>query len=349
MPLPFTRGRALARDAYLPWAMRQAHDTPGPREANGAILADLAGGASEITLEIDPSGKAGIAARTPDELESVLRDVMLDLAPVHVRAGIWDIEVAGMLLAVLKSCRAIAGGGLGLSAALGEQAGKRIALAAEARAVSPALRAFRADGRAVFEAGGTEVQELGFAAASAAETIEHLVASGWDAGDAAATIEVELAADTDIHLTIAKLRAMRLVWAQIMDAWAVTDDRAALYLHVTTAERGLSGVDPWTNLVRAACAGFAGTAGGADALTITPMTRPLGRSTAFSRRLARNLHILLAEETHAGLVNDPAGGSYLHETLSHRLAEAAWSEMQRIIGLGGASAALRSDAWRTDI
>ena len=346
---PFTRGRILARDTYLPWAMRQAHDTPAPRDANTAILADLAGGASEITLLIDPAGKSGIAARHADELEATLADVMLDLAPVHLRAGPWDIEAADLLLAVLKTRDSVAGAGLGLSAALGQEAGKRIALAARAREISPAIRAFRADGRAVFEAGGTEVQELAFAAASAAEAIEALVNSGWEAGNAAATIELELAADTDIHLTIAKLRAMRLIWAQMMDAWGVSDDRAALYLHATTAERGLSAIDPWTNLIRAACAGFAATAGGADALTITPMTRASGRSTPFSRRLARNLHILLAEESHAGKVNDPAGGSYLHETLSHRLAEAAWSEMQRIIGLGGASAAMRSDAWKADI
>ncbi|GGH00184.1 MAG TPA: hypothetical protein DF715_07985 [Oceanicaulis sp.] len=346
---PFTRGRILARDTYLPWAMRQAHDTPAPRDANTAVLADLAGGASEITLLIDPAGKSGIAARHADELEATLADVMLDLAPVHLRAGPWDIEAADLLLAVLKTRDSVAGAGLGLSAALGQEAGKRIALAARAREISPAIRAFRADGRAVFEAGGTEVQELAFAAASAAEAIEALVNSGWEAGNAAATIEVELAADTDIHLTTAKLRAMRLIWAQMMDAWGVSDDRAALYLHATTAERGLSAIDPWTNLIRAACAGFAATAGGADALTITPMTRASGRSTPFSRRLARNLHILLAEESHAGKVNDPAGGSYLHETLSHRLAEAAWSEMQRIIGLGGASAAMRSDAWKADI
>lgn len=346
---PFTRGRILARDTYLPWAMRQAHDTPAPRDANTAVLADLAGGASEITLLIDPAGKSGIAARHADELEATLADVMLDLAPVHLRAGPWDIEAADLLLAVLKTRDSVAGAGLGLSAALGQEAGKRIALAARAREISPAIRAFRADGRAVFEAGGTEVQELAFAAASAADAIEALVNSGWEAGNAAATIEVELAADTDIHLTTAKLRAMRLIWAQMMDAWGVSDDRAALYLHATTAERGLSAIDPWTNLIRAACAGFAATAGGADALTITPMTRASGRSTPFSRRLARNLHILLAEESHAGKVNDPAGGSYLHETLSHRLAEAAWSEMQRIIGLGGASAAMRSDAWKADI
>lgn len=346
---PFTRGRTPARDAYLPWAMRQAHDTPGPRDANTAILADLAGGASEITLLIDPTGQSGIAARTASEMESVLREVLLDLAPVHLRAGKWDIEAAGVLMDVLQRRASVAVGGLGLSATLGQQAEKRIALATRARNISPAIRAFRADGRAVFEAGGTEVQELAFAAASAAEAIEALVEAGWDAGDAATSIEVELAADTDIHLTIPKLRAMRLVWAQLMDAWGVTDARAALYLHATTAERALSATDPWTNLIRAACAGFAGTAGGADALTITPITRASGRSTPFSRRLARNLHILLAEETHAGKINDPAGGSFLHETLSHQLAEAAWGEMQRIIGLGGASAALRSEAWKADI
>lgn len=346
---PYARGALLARDAWLPWTMRQAHDSPAPREANTAILADLAGGASEITLLIDPSGKAGIAARNGAELETVLSEVMLDLAPVHLRAGDWDIEAAGLLLDHLEKQTGLAGGGLGLSAALGKDRAARLALARRAHALSPVIRAFRADGRAVFEAGGTEVQELAFAAASAAEALEALVGDGWEPGDAAATIEVELAADTDTHLTIAKLRAMRLIWAQMMDAWGVRDDRAALRLHATTAERGLSALDPWTNLIRAACAGFAATAGGADALTITPLTRAVGRSTAFSRRLARNLHILLAEETHAGKVNDPAGGSFLHETLSHRLAEAGWGGMQHILSLGGASAALTSKTWRGDI
>lgn len=346
---PFVRGANLARDAWLPWAMRQSPDTPAPAAANDAILADLAGGASEITLLIDPSGKTGIAARNLAELETVLSDVMLDLAPVHLRAGGWDIEAAGLLLDLLETRGKIAGAGLGLSAALGQASDKRLALARRAKEVSPAIRAFRADGRAIFEAGGTEVQELAFAAASAAEAIEALVAGGWEPGDAAATIEVELAADTDIHLTIAKLRAMRLIWAQMMEAWGVDDKRAGLQLHATTSERGLSALDPWTNLIRAACAGFAGTAGGADALTITPLTRALGRSTPFSRRLARNLHILLAEESHAGRINDPAGGSYLHETLSHKLADAAWGEMQRIVKLGGASAALKEKSWRGDI
>lgn len=340
---PFTRGLNPARDPFVPWEMRQGADSADPKAANTAILDDLAGGVSAITLTLDPTGKTGIAVRTLAELETALDGVLLDLAPVHLDAGGHDIEAAGVLLDLLEKAGDIAGGGLGLSALLASDGSKdRIALARRAHTLSPKLRAVRVDAAQVYEAAGSEAQELGFALAAGAEAMTALIEAGFTPDEAAGTIEASLAADTDFHMTIAKLRALRLVWAQMLAAFGCSADACGVYLHAITGARMLSARDPWTNLIRAASAGFAGVAGGADALTVRPITQGLGPSTAFSRRLARNLHILLAEESHAGKAADPAGGSFLHETLTHRLAEAGWTVFQTIEARGGASAVLTS-------
>lgn len=340
---PFIRGLAPARDPFVPWEMRQSADTADPKAANAAILDDLAGGVSALTLTLDPAGRAGIAARNRAELETILDGVMLDLAPVHLDARGHDIEAAGLLLDLLEKADDIAGGGLGLSALLASKGGEeRIALARRAHVLSPKLRAIRVDAVQIYEAAGSEAQELGFALAAGAEAMAALIEAGLAPDEAAARIEVSLAADTDFHLSIAKLRAIRLGWAQMLAAFGCSAEACGVYLHAITGARMLSARDPWTNLIRAASAGFAGVAGGADALTVRPITQGLGPSTAFSRRLARNLHILLAEESHAGKAADPAGGSALHETLTHRLAEAGWKVFQAIEAQGGASAVLTS-------
>lgn len=340
---PFIRGLAPARDPFVPWEMRQSADSADPKAANGAILDDLAGGVSALTLTLDPTGKTGISARNRAELETVLDGVMLDLAPVHLDAGAYDIEAAGLLLDMLENAGDIAGGGLGLSALLASKGGEdRVALTRRARALSPCLRPIRVDAGQIYEAAGSEAQELGFALAAGAEAMTALIEAGLAPDEAAESIEVSLAADTDFHLTIAKLRAIRPGWAQMLAAFGCSAEACGVYLHAITGARMLSARDPWTNLIRAASAGFAGVAGGADALTVRPITQGLGPSTAFSRRLARNLHILLAEESHAGKAADPAGGSFLHETLTQRLAEAGWKVFQSIEAKGGASAVLTS-------
>ncbi|MFN3834320.1 MAG: methylmalonyl-CoA mutase family protein [Glycocaulis sp.] len=340
---PFIRGLNPARDPFVPWEMRQSADSADPKAANAAILEDLAGGVSAVTLTLDPTGRTGIAVRNRAELETVLDGVMLDLAPVHLDARGHDVEAAGLLLDLLEKAGDIAGGGLGLSALLASNGGgDRVALARRARMLSPKLRAIRVDAAQIYEAAGSEAQELGFALAAGAEAMTALIEAGFTPDEAAGTLEVSLAADTDFHLSIAKLRAIRLVWAQMLAAFGCSQGACGAYVHTITGARMLSARDPWTNLIRAASAGFAGVAGGADALTVRPITQGVGPSNAFARRLARNLHILLAEESHAGKAADPAGGSFLHETLTHRLAEAGWTVFQSIEAQGGASAALTS-------
>ena len=339
---------AAPRDIHLPWAMRQSLVEATPEAANAAALDDLMGGVSELELHLHSTGQFGLQANEPDLLDTALKGVDLTLAPVHLDSLDGQGHHAHLLLALLARRRIdgeAVSGGLGLhpveraarqGVALDQQCfPKAVELVQLTQAAFPNMQVFRLDAALAFEAGGSEVQELALMAASAATYMRLMLEAGLDAGTAAGLIEARLAADTDIHLTIAKLRAARRLFARIAESFGAPDTARRLKLHATTARRMLSASDPWTNLIRNACAGFAAAAGGADAMTVRPLTEAIGRPTPFARRVARNLHILLAEESHLGKVTDPAAGSYLHESLADALAQNAWALFQEIEGKGG--------------
>lgn len=339
---------AAPRDLYLPWGIRQTLVEAGPERANAAALDDLMGGVSELELRLDPTGQFGLKANEIELLDAALKGVDLTIAPIHLDSLGGQGHHAHLLL-TLFARRRIDGetveGGLGLhpveraarqGIALDDQCfPKAKALTELAQAAFPNLKIFRCDAAHMFESGASESQELAIMAASVATYMRLMMETGLDANSAAKAIEARLAADADIHLTIAKLRAARRLFARITESFGATGEARRLSLHATTARRMLSASDAWTNLIRNACAGFAAAAGGADAITVRPMTEAIGRPTGFARRVVRNLHILLAEESHLGTVTDPAAGSYLHETLADSLAQSAWAQFQEIERRGG--------------
>lgn len=312
------------RDLHLPWQIRQVFAEADTGGANKAILADLMGGASEIGLLIDPDGKWGTAIASADDLDTALADVDLSIAPVHIEpASVGDRAELAKKLTDLGADT----GGLGLA----PDHPDAVPLAND----YPGWTVTSVDARCVHESGGSEVQEIAYAAAGLAEIIGQFVEQGESAAAAAGQCEVLLAVDADIHLSICKLRAARVVLGQIAKAYDVD---AAVRLRAITSARMMTRKDPWTNLIRLSAAGFAGAVGGADVMTVLPATLALGRPDRLARRVARNLHILLQEESHTGVVNDAAAGSYLHETLTAELARNAWNTFQQIEADGGFSA-----------
>ena len=347
---PFIRGLHAQRDAFLPWGVRQSVDHPDPKVANAHLLEELNGGASQIALKLDPTGEFGVAARTLDELKIVLDAVMLDLAPVHITPSRMAPQYAALFLALLDDSgldgKAIKGG-LGLSpigqkslagggaASLAERLTRTAEAAAYAAERYPGLRVVAITATAPHEAGGSEAQEIAFACAGGASYMRAFIDHGLSPDQAANALEFSFAADADIHLTIAKLRAARRAWARVAESFGVSEDQRKMRLNAVTSARMLTARDPYTNLIRNACAGLAAAAGGADSLTVRPFTEAAGPATPFARRMARNLQILLMEESHLGKVADPAGGGFLHETLGARIAEAGWSLFQEIERRGG--------------
>jgi methylmalonyl-CoA mutase len=196
-----------------------------------------------------------------------------------------------------------------------------------------------ADGRPVHDAGGSEAQELAFALSLAVAYLRALEAGGIALDAASAAISFRLSADADQFLTIAKFRALRVLWARVEAACALAPKPT--FIAAETAWRMLTQRDAYVNMLRATMAVFAAGLGGANAVTVLPHTLALGLPDAFARRVARNTQLILLEESNLAKVSDPAAGSGAVETLTQQLCNAAWSLFQEIEKAGGVFAALQ--------
>jgi methylmalonyl-CoA mutase len=348
---PFVRGRT-ADGHRAGWDVRQRHQHPDPAVAREQIMEDLEGGVSSLWLGLG-DGQIPIGA-----LPDVLADVYLDLAPVVLDAGARFGEAAEAFLAVAAR-RAVPAGELagclgadplGVLARAGAAAGVDIAadldaaadLARRCSAEFPGVRAIAVDALPFHEAGGTEAQEVGCSVAAGLEYLRALRRAGLPAEAAFGQLEFRYAATADQFTTIAKLRAARRVWARVAERSGVASLAGGQWQHAVSSWSMLTRRDPWNNILRATLACFAAGVGGADAITVAPFDAAIGQPDQLARRVARNVHALLVDESHVAMVIDPAGGSWYVEDFTEELAAKAWAAFQRIERAGGLRAALDS-------
>jgi methylmalonyl-CoA mutase len=146
-----------------------------------------------------------------------------------------------------------------------------------------------------------------------------------------------LAADADEFLTIAKLRALRKLWARIEEASGLAPK--PIFVSAETAWRMMSTRDPYVNMLRTTIAVTAAGVGGADAISALPFTIALGLPDSFARRVARNMQLILLEESNLYRVTDPAAGAGGIEVLTSDMTRVAWGLFQEVEAAGGAAIA----------
>ncbi|MCA9523870.1 MAG: hypothetical protein KC609_23030 [Myxococcales bacterium] len=190
-----------------------------------------------------------------------------------------------------------------------------------------------------FDAEATAVGEIAYLAASLVDLLRRVDAAGGDAEALARKLVVRVAAGDEVYLEIAKIRALRVIWARVLElcGWAA---ESAPQLHLVGGRRSLTRIAPHVNLLRQTSVAFIGATAGARWITTIPFDAAIGRPDAFSRRMALNTQLILRDESHLDKVADPAGGSYYIESLTRSLAEAAWRELQALEGGGGIAVAL---------
>ena len=336
-----------ARDEGAPaWDVRTLVAHPDPARANAEILEDLEGGAASVIVRIDPTGRTGVAVGSAEGLARTLDGVVLELASVALDAGFLGPQAADWLAAAAKaspgarlefhldplSALAEAGASPGpIEAHLISSANTAARLAEP----YPKARLFLASGRVAHEAGGGEALELGFAAASALAYAKALVRAGLTVDEAFARIDLGLAVDGDYFVSMAKLRAARVIWSRLAGACGASSPAR---IEARSSGRMIARRDPWTNMLRLTQAGFAAAVGGADAVSLGCFTDALGLPTGFARRQSRNIQLVLMDEANLGRVADPAGGAWWLETLTDELARAGWAAFQAMEAEGGAGA-----------
>jgi methylmalonyl-CoA mutase len=350
-------GPIAGRAAATPWQILQRVDHPDAAAANAQALHDLENGATGLEFEFaDGPGTRGfgLADASKATLAKVCDGIHLDAGIMIALNPVLGRENAGETFAELIEARKIDPAKLDLHfnyQALSTVAVRGAAAAAWAEYEKPfgqvvgglIKRGFKgpfalADGRPVHDAGGSEVQELAFTLAVALAYLRMLEAGGIDLDAARAAISFRLSADADQFLTMAKFRALRLLWARVEQACGLTPK--PIFVNAQTAWRMLTQRDANVNLLRATMATFAAGLGGANAITVLPHTLALGLPDDFARRVARNTQLVLLEESNLAKVSDPAAGSGGIETLTSQLSEAAWTLFQDIEKAGGIFAAL---------
>lgn len=365
----FIWGGTCADQGNASWAVRQVYLHPDPDEANAQILQDLQGGVNSIELNFDRAirhghfeteaqlpaaiGDQGVAVHDINDLGRVLKSVRLEMVEVAIDAGSQFLPASLALVELFAKqgvsdnnakiafnadpigCAAEGGCLSNFEESLTETADLALFVSSKFSNAT----CVKADSSVYHNAGATNVCELSILLATGVRYLKSLVDRGLPIDEAFSQIRFTTAVDADLFASAAKVRALRLLWSRIAGASGCWDPQTRI--EAVTSERMLSKYDPWVNILRGATAGFSGVLGGADCVTIHPFDKAIGLPTALSRRVARNTHAILAEESMLTCVADPAGGSWYLETLTKNIAKLAWEGFQQIERDGGVLAVLQ--------
>jgi len=346
------------------WAILARVDAASPETANELALTDLENGAGGLQLAFAGSAGAfgfGLPA-TEAAIEAALSGVFLDaVAPIEIDAPGHGRDVATAFAAYVAKQKvdpktilvsfgldplgAIARGAV--SQTFAEIAPHMVEAVKTLSGAGFAGPFCVADARIVHAAGGTEAQELAYAVSSALTYLRALEGAGLSLDAARKAISFRLAVDADEFLGVAKLRALRRLWARVEEACGLTPSPALV--HAETAWRMMTRRDPYVNMLRATVAVFSAAVGGADRISVLPFTQAVGLPDEFARRVARNTQLVLLEESNLDKVADPTAGAGGFEVLTAELCEKAWALVQTNEKAGGLAQQIASGALKADV
>jgi len=369
---PYMRSTDAPDHRERGWAVAQEITAPTPARLNQALRHDLARGQTAVNLQLDEASRLGLDPDQADphqvgrhgtsiaslaDLMTALDGIPLDKTPVYVDAYSAAPALTAMLAALCRARNqslATLQGNVGLDP-VGELAAEgQLTLslsrafdeAAElvrwARKHAPQLEIVTIHGYPWHNAGASAVQELGFVLAAAVETVRALLQRGLGIDEIAPRFRFALAVGSQFFPEVAKLRALRLLWAKVVTSFGGSEATARARIHARTSAWNKTVFDPYVNMLRVTTEAFSGIVGGCDSLHVSPFDEPVRQGDEFSRRIARNVQLILREETHADQVTDPAGGSWFVEWLTQAMAAEAWELFRQMEAAGGLIAALEA-------
>lgn len=370
---PYLRGVRPLGYTAAPWEIAQQIAAASAADFNAALKDALMHGQNAVVLAPDAAtraghdpdeapaasvGDSGLSLASVEDFAAALDGVDLTAVPLHLATGADALPLASLLLEYTrrqgtgwsKLTGSITADPIGEWAVTGRLPASLETLYASlagwtgwAETYLPTLKTIGVDVSPWGDAGGTAVQELALALATAAEYLRALNQRGVAVATAAARIDFRFAIGPQFFTEIAKFRAFRLLWTRVVAAFGAAPEVAAqATVRASTGRWDQTLLDPHVNLLRVTTEALSAVLGGCDGLHIAPFDEVTGATTEFSRRIARNVHALLAEEFGFAAVADPAGGSWYVEKLTDELARKAWTQFQALEARGGLVATLRA-------
>lgn len=191
--------------------------------------------------------------------------------------------------------------------------------------------------------GASITQEIAYTLSAAVACIHRLTDAGEALEPVLQNMQFYMGSGTNYFLEIAKLRALRLLWAAVAEAYQAEPGMAAyLRIHSITSSWYQTTLDPYVNMLRVTTEAMAAVIAGCDALTVVPFDNTFEKPDEFSERIARNVSTILKEEAYLDKAIDPAAGSYYLESLTSELAAQAWALFKEVEAKGGFEAAYKS-------
>lgn len=353
---PFVRGTKKNNNE---WLVRQSIQVKDFAEANKKALTYLMKGVDSLAFVFSECTELTVA-----DLAVLLNDIKLDAVEVNFVCKCRACKIAGLFAEYvkqgnydLKTIRAsVEYDPFGKYALTGkfkkdqafavDQAAKMIAETAELSK----FRTLAVNGKNFGNAGSSIVQELAYSLALGAEYLTVLTEQGLDVDAVAKKMKFNFSVSANYFLEIAKLRAARMLWAQLVKAYGPKCDCSCkMNIHAETGMWNKTVYDAYVNMLRTQTEAMSASLGGADSITIVPFDAAYEESTEFSDRIARNQQLLLKEESHFSKIADPAAGSYYIEELTAAIADQAWKLFLEVQDKGGFLAALREGFIQAEI
>jgi methylmalonyl-CoA mutase len=371
---PFVRGPYATMYANRPWTIRQYAGFSTAEESNAFYRANLAAGQQGLSVAFDLAthrgydsdhprvvgdvGKAGVAIDSVEDMKRLFDGIALDQVSV-------SMTMNGAVLPVLASF-IVAGEeqGVPLEKLRGTiqndilkefmvrntyiyPPGPSMRIVADVIEYTakqmPKFNSISISGYHMQEAGANAVLELAFTLADGLDYVRAALSKGLGVDAFAPRLSFFFAIGMNFYVEVAKLRAARLLWAELMRPFGPKEAASSmLRTHCQTSGASLTEQDPMNNVVRTTIEAMAAVFGGTQSLHTNAMDEALALPTPGTARIARNTQLILQEETGIPRVIDPFGGSYFMESLTHSLAAAARRVIEEVESLGGMTRAIEA-------
>ena len=372
---PYVRGPRATMYAGRPWTVRQYAGFSTAEESNAFYRKNLAAGQTGLSIAFDLAthrgydsdhprvvgdvGKAGVAVDSVEDMKILFDGIPLDKTSVSMTMNGAVLPVMAMYIVAAEEQ------GVPMQKLDGtlqndilkefmvrntyiyppEPSMRIVAdIIAFTSQHMPLFNSVSISGYHMLEAGATAVQELAFTLADGIEYVRAALSTGLKVDQFAPRLSFFFGIGMNFFMEIAKLRAARLLWAQLMrELFSPSDERSLmLRTHCQTSGVSLTSRDPYNNIVRTTIEALAAVLGGTQSLHTNAFDEALALPTEFSARIARNTQLVLREETGVTNVVDPLAGSYYVESLTASLAKEARKLIDEVAALGGMTKAVES-------
>ncbi|MFO8086300.1 MAG: methylmalonyl-CoA mutase family protein [Bacteroidales bacterium] len=351
---PFVRGNKISDND---WEIRQEIEKADAITANKEAVNAIKRGAEAIVFDVREINNA-------EQMELLLKDIDPASTPVHLKNS------TNYKITVDLFTEALDNKGLNPKQARGslefdpigyytlkgefynswnDNINEILCLIDKMEEELPGFSILNVNGRFFHNGGATIVQELGYSLAAANEYLAALTDAGKEAKEITPRMQFSFALGSNYFMEIAKIRAARMLWANVVSQYTDDGEAEKAFIHVETSTWNKTIYDPYVNMLRNTTEAMSGAIAGCDSMSVRPFDYFFRSPNDMSKRVARNTQIILKEESHFNKTVDPSAGSYYIETLTASIAEAAWKLFTETEAKGGFIKAFENGDVKADI